>query len=89
MAAAIVRPPISEYTRSIGAFYENLKKFNSNNNITAILFYIQSYLFFHNYDLHNIIKIFIDGNSHNKITKLRQVPPVFIFFCLFVCLLFW
>ena len=36
---------------------------------------------FSQYDLHNIFKIFtegkeivIDGNSHNKITKLRQVP---------------
>ena len=40
------------------------------------------------YDLHNIFKIFttekivIDGNSHNKLTKLRQVP-CFCDVCLF------
>ena len=44
---------------------------------------------FSQYDLHSVFKIFtdgkkivIDGNSHNKITKLRQVPcfcDVFLF----------
>ena len=44
---------------------------------------------FSQYDLYNIFKIFIDGkkividrNSHNKITKLRQVP-CFCDVCLF------
>ena len=43
---------------------------------------------FSQYDLHNVFKIFtdgkkvIDGNSHNKITKLRHVP-CFCDVCLF------
>ena len=35
MGAAIVRPPNTEYTQSIGACWEKLPK-NSENNITAI-----------------------------------------------------
>ena len=43
---------------------------------------------FSQYDVHNIFKIFIDGKividgkSHNRVTKLRQVP-YFCDVCLF------
>ena len=36
MGAAIVRPPITEYTQSIEAYWENLPK-NNKNIISAIL----------------------------------------------------
>ena len=74
--AAIVRPPNTEYTQSIGACR---KKTTKIEKITLLQF---SYEFGHgNFftvkNLQNIYRrkrIVIDGNSHNKITKLRQVP---------------
>ena len=84
--AAIVRPPNTEYTQSIGACWEKLPKIVK---ITLLQFnYEFGHGNFSQYDLHNIFKIFtdakkivIDGNSHNKITNLRQVP-CFRVFCL-------
>ena len=41
MGAAIVGPPITEYTQSIGAHWEKLQK-KYKNNTAAVLFQIQS-----------------------------------------------
>ena len=66
--AAIVRPPSTEYTQSrpIGTYWGKLTK-NSENNYC-------------NFSLNSVIAIFhntqniFDGNSHNKIAKLQQIP---------------
>ena len=59
MGAAIVRSPITEYTQSIGAHWENLSKIVK---ITLLQFYFKfSHSYFSQYDLHNIFKKFIDG----------------------------
>ena len=79
MGAAIVRPPNTEYTQSIGDCWEKLPK---KVKITLLQC---NYELGHGNFFHSMIfttfskylpteKIVIDGNSHNKITKLRQVP---------------
>ena len=69
--AAIVRPPNTEYTQSIGACWENLPK---KVKIALLQFNYEfgHGVFFSQYDLHKIFKIFtdrkkivIDGNSQN------------------------
>ena len=79
MGAAMVRPPNTEYTQSIGACREKLSKivkitlpqfnyeFGHGNFFTE-----WSSQYFQN--IYRREKIVIDGNSHNKITKLQQVP---------------
>ena len=79
MGAAIVRPPNTEYTQSIGACWEKLPKIVK---ITLLqfnyefghrnFFTVWSSQYFQN--IYRRKKISIDGNSHNIITKLRQVP---------------
>ena len=75
MGAAIVRPPNTEYTQSIGACWEKLPKIVK---ITLLQF---NYEFGHGNFFHSMIftifskylsmeKISIDGNSHNIVTKL-------------------
>ena len=76
--AAIVRPPNTEHTQSIGACWEKLPKivkiallqfnyeFGHGNFFT-----VWSSQYFQNICRRK--KIVMDGNSHNKITKLRQV----------------
>ena len=85
--AAIVRPPHTKYTQSIGVCWEKLPKtvkimllqfnyiFGYGNFFT-----VWSSQYFQN--IYWRKKIVIDGNSHNKITKLRQVP-CFCDVCLF------
>ena len=77
--AAIVRPPNTEYTQSIGACWEKLPKIVK---ITLLqfnyefghgnFFTVWSSQYFQN--IYRWKKISIDGNSHNIVTKLRQVP---------------
>ena len=78
MSVAIVRPPNTEYTQSIGACWEKLPKIVKITYCNSIMNSVME--IFSQYDLHNIFKIFIegkkstDGNSHNIVTKLREVP---------------
>ena len=68
MGVAIIRSPNTKYTQSIGACLEKLLKIMK---IKLLQFnYELCNGIFSQYDLHNIIKIFIDGNPHNQITKL-------------------
>ena len=85
--AAIVRPPNTEYTQSIGACREKIPEIVK---ITLLqfnyefghknFFTVQSSQYFQN--IYRRKKISIDGNSHNIVTKLRQVP-CFCDVCLF------
>ena len=87
MGAAIVRPPNTEYTRRIGACWEKLPKIVK---ITLLqfnyefghgnFFTVWSSQYFQN--IYRRKKLSIDGNSHNIVTKLRQVP-CFCDVCLF------
>ena len=82
MGAAIVRPPNTEYTQRIGACWEKLQKivkitllqFNYEFS-HGIFFTVRSSQYFQN--IYRRKKLSIDGNSHNIVTKLRQVP----YFC--------
>ena len=77
--AAIVRPPNTESTQSIGACWEKLPKivkitflqFNYEFGY-GNFFTVWSSQYFQN--IYRRKKISIDGNSHNIVTKLRQVP---------------
>ena len=66
--AAILRPPNTKYTQSIGACWEKLPKIVQ---ITLLQF---NYEFgngnFSQYDLHNIFKIFMDGKNGYR----RKLP---------------
>ena len=77
--AAIVRPPNTEYTQSIAACWEKLPKIVK---ITLLQF---NYEFGHGnfftvwtsqyfQNIYRRKKISINGNSHNLVTKLQQVP---------------
>ena len=87
MGAAIVRPPNTKYTQSIGACWEKLPKivkitllqFNYEFS-HGIFFTVWSSQYFQN--IYRWKKISIDGNSHNIVTKLWQVP-CFCDVCLF------
>ena len=59
--AAIVRPPNTEYTQSIGACWEKLPK---TVKITFNLIMNSVMKIFSQYDLHNIFKIFTDGKKY-------------------------
>ena len=78
MGAASVRPPNTVYTQSIGACWEKLPTIVK---ITLLQFnYEFGWNFFHSMiftifqNIYQQKEIVIDGNSHNKIMKLRQVP---------------
>ena len=67
MGTAIERPSNTEYTQSIAAYWENSPKIIK---IILLQFYFKfsdGNFFSPKYDLHNILKIFIDGkNSYRR-----------------------
>ena len=66
--AAIISPPITDNTKSVSLILGKLT-INSDDNITAILFSIQSWKLFSQCDLNNIFKIFVNREKSSYAWK--------------------